>query len=104
MLWLDIEGRWNNNTDINIQFVDELIQQANSLGIKYGIYTSKYQWASIMSNIEKFSSNSPLWYTYYDNNKSFDDFRTFGGWSQPLIKQFISDVKECGVVLDKNFS
>ena len=104
MLWLDIEGRWNRNIDINIQFIEELIQQINSLGIKFGIYTSKYQWISIMNNITKFSFDSPLWYTYYDNDKSFDDFRAFGGWRQPLIKQFIGDVKECGVVLDRNFS
>lgn len=104
MLWLDIEGRWNRNIDINIQFVEELIQQINNLGIRVGIYTSKSHWISIMNNITKFSLDSPLWYPHYDNNKSFNDFRAFGGWRQPLVKQFIGDVKECGVILDRNFS
>jgi hypothetical protein len=104
MLWLDIEGRWNRNIDMNIQFMEELIQQINNLGIKFGIYTSKSEWISIMNNITKFSSTSPLWYSHYDNDKSFNDFRAFGGWRQPSVKQFISDVKECGVVLDRNFS
>jgi GH25 family lysozyme M1 (1,4-beta-N-acetylmuramidase) len=104
MLWLDIEGRWNRNIDINIQFIEELIQQINNLGIKFGIYTSRSQWISIMNNITKFSSDSPLWYPHYDNHKSFNDFRAFGGWRRPSIKQFISNVKECGVILDRNFS
>ncbi len=104
MLWLDIEGRWYRNIDLNIQFVDELIQQINNLGVKVGIYTSKSQWISIMNNVTKFSLDSPLWYPHYDNNKSFNDFRAFGGWRQPAIKQFIGDVKECGVILDRDFS
>lgn len=57
-----------------------------------------------MNNITSFSSNIPLWYIHYDNNSSFSDFQTFGGWTQPTMKQFIGDVKECGVVLNKNFS
>ncbi|CAF3328867.1 unnamed protein product [Rotaria socialis] len=103
-LWLNIEGRWNNNTEINIKFLDELIKQVTDLGIKFGIYTSRYQWFSIMNNVTKFPPQSPLWYAHYDDNQSFRDFQVFGGWMQPSIKQFIGDVKECGVVLDKNFS
>ncbi len=81
-----------------------MIKQIKNLGVKFGIYTSKTQWISIMNDVTKFSSYSPLWYTQYDNEKSFNDFQAFGGWSKPSIKQFISNVKECGVVLDKNFS
>jgi hypothetical protein len=103
-LWLDIGGKWDNNTEINIQFVDELIKQTNNLGVKFGIYTSKSQWITITNNVTRFSLDSPLWYSHYDNNKSFDDFRAFGGWRQPSMKQFIGDVKECGVVLDRNLS
>jgi GH25 family lysozyme M1 (1,4-beta-N-acetylmuramidase) len=104
MLWLDIEGRWNRNIDTNIQFIEELIQQINMLGVKFGIYTSKSHWHLIMNNVTKFSLDSPLWYSHYDNDKSFNDFQAFGGWRKPLIKQFISDVKECGIILDRNFS
>jgi hypothetical protein len=79
-------------------------QPLKNLGVKFGIYTSKSQWISIMNDVTKFSSYSPLWYTQHDHEKSFNDFQAFGGWRKPSIKQFISDVKECGVVLDKNFS
>lgn len=104
MIWLDVEGRWNRNIDVNIQFIDELTQQISSFGIKFGIYTTKSNWVSIMNNSTKFASNSSLWYPHYDNRKSFDGFRAFGGWNEPLIKQYIGDVKECGVILDRNFS
>lgn len=103
MLWLDIEGRWTRNIDINIRFIDELTQQINNFGIKFGIYTTRSNWISIMNNITTFSLNS-LWYPHYDNMKSFNDFRAFGGWREPLIKQYIGDVKECGVILDRNFA
>ncbi|CAF1322108.1 unnamed protein product [Adineta steineri] len=105
-LWLNIEGKWNNNnsTDINIQFIEELIVQISNLGMKFGIFTSKFHWISIMNNITKFSSYAPLWYIEHDNERSFDDFQTFGEWRQPSMKQFIGDVKECGVILNKNFS
>ena len=104
MLWFDVEGRWNRDSDMNIQFVEQLIEQTNNLGVKFGIYTSRSEWMTIMNNITKFSSISPLWYPSYDNDKSFSDFRAFGGWKQPAMKQFISDVKECGVILDRNFA
>ena len=104
MLWLNIEGIWNNNTDKNIQFLDELIQQINSSAVRFGINTSRYHWTSIMNNVTKFSSDSPLWYVHHDNDQSFEDFRAFGGWKRPSMKQFIRDVKKCGVVFDKNFA
>lgn len=27
----------------------------------------------------------PLWYPHYDNNPSFSDFQSFGGWTTPLL-------------------
>lgn len=44
-----------------------------------------------------------LWYAHYDNNPSFSDFRAFGGWSKPKIKQYAGDRSVCGVGVDLNF-
>lgn len=30
-------------------------------------------------------SSLPLWYPHYDNNPSFSDFQSFGGWSSPML-------------------
>jgi hypothetical protein len=40
---------------------------------------------------------------HYDNNPSYSDFRSFGGWSRPSIKQFHGTTYECGVGIDKNW-
>lgn len=42
-------------------------------------------------------------YAHYDGSPSFSDFRAFGGWSRPAIKQFEGDKFACGAGIDKNF-
>ena len=103
-LWFDVEGQWSSDTDANVQFIQELINQANNLGISYGIYTSESQWNSITDNSAQFGSDIPLWYAHYDNDQSFTDFESFGGWTQPSMKQFAGNVMACGVGIDTNFS
>ena len=102
MLWLDVTGQWNNSTTNHIQFIDELIEQVKSMDMKFGIYTTRSRWMSLTNDAMRFSINAPLWYAHYDNRRSFDDYQAFGGWKQPAMKQFIRDVKECGVVFDRN--
>ena len=59
MLWLDIEGSWSGSTAENNKFIHGLISEANALGIKHGIYTSKSQWVPITGNTAQFE-NPPL--------------------------------------------
>ena len=35
--------------------------------------------------------------------QSFGDFRSFGGWNKPAIKQYVGDRTECGVGVDFNY-
>lgn len=72
------------------------------MGIRSGIYTSHSQWTPITDDSHEFAS-STLWYPHYDNNPSFSDFVSFGGWTHPSIKQFIGTTSLCGVGVDKNF-
>ncbi len=44
-----------------------------------------------------------LWYAHYDKKQTFDDFKPFGGWTTPNIKQFNGDISVCGVGIDENF-
>lgn len=103
-LWIDIGGRWGNQTEVNVQFVDELISQIEQYQIKFGIATTRAQWLRLTNNSTRWAQKAPLWYANNDQHKSFDDFQAFGGWSQPLLKQFRSDVKECGVMLNRNYA
>eukprot|EP01133_Synstelium_polycarpum_P002443 gene2443-2778_t len=36
----------------------------------------------------------PLWYAHYDHVATFDDFKPFGGWKVPYMKQYIGTTTE----------
>ena len=104
MLWLDIEGSqyWSKDHTTNRNFFSGLVSRAKSHGIHVGVYTSESQWTPIMGDWSGGSGLS-LWYAHYDGSASFSDFRPFGGWSKPSIKQFRGDAKVCGAGVDENY-
>ena len=55
-----------------------------------------------MGNVGSCSSlgNVPLWYAHYDGVQNFNDFKDFGGWTKPNIKQYQGDVTLCGAGVD----
>ena len=101
MLWFDIEGNWGGDTAGNNNFIHGLINEANTLGIRWGIYTSASQWGPITGNTNQFGA-PPLWYAHYNGDPSFSDFSPFGGWTKPSIKQYNGDVSVCGADVDQN--
>ena len=104
-LYFDIEGTWSSSTSTNRKFFETLTNKAESLGIKSGIYGSKYYWGEILGSSYKFefASTWKLWYAHYDNVKSFSDFESFGGWSSPYTKQYAGDQTACSHDVDYNF-
>ena len=40
-------------------------------------------------------------YAHYDNSPSFSDWRSFGAWTRPAIKQFNDGPAVCGAKSDK---
>lgn len=54
------------------------------------------------SNCAKFS-DFPLWYAHYDGIPSFSDFKPFGGWTKPTIKQYKGTSSLCGASVDLNY-
>lgn len=64
-------------------------------------------WNKIMGGADQCNKfmNLPLWYAYYNNVQNFSDFRPFGGWTTPSIKQYKGTVTLCDVNgLDLNYS
>ena len=45
MLWLDIEGPqyWHSNHDENRKFFEDMVKEAESLGVHLGVYSSESQ-------------------------------------------------------------
>jgi GH25 family lysozyme M1 (1,4-beta-N-acetylmuramidase) len=108
-IWMDIETNpsrgcgWGSDTGSNCQFIAELLSAAANVGKRAGIYASQYMWSQIAGSDCTVGAQHPLWYAHYDGNPSFSDFRPFGGWSHPTIKQYADSGAGCGVGADLNF-
>jgi len=106
LMWLDIEGPeyWLGSEDANRQFMNDLVSASKSIfGTKLGgIYTNKNGWTSIMGDWSA-HSDLPLWWAYWDDSPSFDNFSPFCGWNKPAIKQYVGDGQDCGITIDKNY-
>lgn len=112
MIWIDVEtnpssgcGWSSSDFNHNCQFMTEVVSALQSHGVHVGIYASHYMWQTIFGasgNCAKFTS-IPIWYAHYDNNPSFSDWTSFGGWAKPAIKQYKGTTSYCGASVDMDF-
>ncbi|EKE40623.1 hypothetical protein ENUP19_0315G0012 [Entamoeba nuttalli] len=104
-LWFDIEGTWSSSKSSNRKFFESLTNEAAAIGIKSGIYASYYNWEDIVGLDYKFSraGSWPIWYPHYDGKKTFSDFKSFGGWTSPYMKQYNGDMTACSHDVDYNY-
>jgi GH25 family lysozyme M1 (1,4-beta-N-acetylmuramidase) len=91
-LYFDIEECppqqcWETSTQQNANFLGDAVAGAEAAGAKVGIYASSSQWSQLMGSNTSFK-NLPLWYAHYDASPSFSDFKSFGGWTKPHMKQY----------------
>lgn len=104
--WFDIETHgsdWSSDPTVNAQWLHRAVKQAQyQLGGRVGIYSNKYNWASVMGNTNDLAY-LPMWYAHYDARPSFSDWSPFGGWKSPAMKQFNDKPQKCGVSMDHNW-
>jgi hypothetical protein len=112
MIWVDVETNPSTGCSyadsshaFNCQFITDVISAIRSHGKSPGVYSSYYMWESIMGAAGNCAGHgsAPLWYAHYDNVESFSDFRAFGGWTKPNMKQYQGDVTLCGAGVDKSW-
>ena len=120
MIWMDIEVQeWPADKAHNQAFVLELVQKAEEMGAKVGVYTSKNNWDQIIGLDWTGLKDKPLWYAHWNDKavsvdpfetrgnywfQSFDGFEPFGGWTAPAIHQFQGGHDgPCGVNMDSNW-
>ena len=116
IIWFDVEKNWfgkankygnptTENKMKNRAFFEQMMNKVRALGIPAGIYTSINNWQEMFGLDYKYpyASSTPLWYCRYNKYANFKDFKPFGGWSAPYMKQFRGDVKACNAVLDFNY-
>jgi len=88
-LWISVfdANDWSTYPSSSITFLYNLVNQSLAIKRNVGIYTDMSHWSSIMNSTTEFN-NLDLWYGGTNSDANFDDFKTFGGWTYPTIKQF----------------
>ena len=105
-IWLDIERwHWPADKKANQVFIADLLSAQLPDNFSFGIYSSYYSWEEIVGVDWTYAKDKglPLWYAHYDDKKTFSDFKAFGGWTAPTIKQYEGDKTSCGIGLDYDF-
>jgi GH25 family lysozyme M1 (1,4-beta-N-acetylmuramidase) len=95
-LYWDIEtcpGCWGDAKE-NIDFVKALVKGAESEGAPVAFYSNPNEWSQVMGDDRSFSKY-PIWYANYDWEENYHDWRDFGGWTHPHMKQY-GDHSDCG--------
>ena len=104
-LWFDIEtggqGSYTNNYNWLKAAVDQAVAKLGHARV--GIYSSRYEWSSVMGGYSGFES-FPLWWATYDGQPGFGGFSGFAGWTSPAIHQFAGSQDVCGASVDLNWS
>lgn len=119
-VWLDVETNtspgcgWSTNKTANCAYLASLVQAVQRTGVPVAVYSSLHMWTTWMDDASTPNAcdvNPPgaaapldLWYPHYDKSPSFSDFIGFGGWTTPLIKQYINTNTLCGVGVDDNYA
>lgn len=95
-LWLDVEESPGGRSSTQlIQLVREGLDACGTFPC--GIYTGAGFWRSYLGNTTLFS-HVPLWYARYEPPYNLDAWprERFGGWTNPVAKQYSGSVYVCG--------
>ncbi|CAI2354441.1 unnamed protein product [Caenorhabditis sp. 36 PRJEB53466] len=110
-IWIQVTSpsNWKGTLVERIEFIQEMVQRVQDLGLTAGIYTSFYDWLEITGGWNTLSSDVLLWYWHVlgvgargETEPILDDFRPFGPWRSAAVKQFaqvekVSSVSSTGI-------
>jgi len=110
-IWLLVSDpmSWSKSSSSKIGFINDFYNRATSRQYDVGVYTNWYDWLLITGGYRGLSSSVHLWYwnvlgqgpsaeTHFD----FSNFRPFGYWTQPFVKQFGIIESTCGVSINRS--
>jgi len=111
-VWIDIHwfpGNWVGDAAARMTFVQAVVAECRANGMKVGIYSSHSKWEQVFGSadydaglLKKF----PLWYAHYDASPKMEDWDSvsFGGFTKPVMKQYIGQISVCSLNCDLNSS
>ncbi|PIO57168.1 hypothetical protein TELCIR_21428, partial [Teladorsagia circumcincta] len=106
-VWVQVvsPSDWTSSSTTNINFLNSILSRAMQYGLSVGVYTSKKEWNEITSHAS--TLNVKLWYWKTDGSgeadespASFKDFKEFGSWTTPTVKQYGQFETICGVLVN----
>ncbi|CAJ0608301.1 unnamed protein product [Cylicocyclus nassatus] len=109
MVWLQVTSpvNWGSNSNENIYFLNDIISMAKHYGVRIGFYTNVYDWNQITKGAVV--EGAMLWYWNVNGGgpsgetpANFDDFRPFGKFMKPTMKQFGQMEQICGVTVNRD--
>ncbi|EYC00597.1 hypothetical protein Y032_0114g430 [Ancylostoma ceylanicum] len=108
-VWIQVTSpiNWYASSTTNINILNSILSRASQYGLSIGIYTNVYDWNQITGGAS--INNAMLWYwNVYgagptnESPANFNDFRSFGGWTAPSVKQFGQVESVCGVTVNRD--
>ncbi|CAJ0598860.1 unnamed protein product [Cylicocyclus nassatus] len=108
-VWLQVTSpiNWGSNSNENIYFLNDIIAMAKYYGVRIGFYTNVYDWNQITKGATV--EGAMLWYWNVNGGgpsgetpANFDDFRPFGKFTKPTMKQFGQMEQICGVTVNRD--
>ncbi|RCN43407.1 hypothetical protein ANCCAN_10598 [Ancylostoma caninum] len=108
-VWLQVTSpvNWGANNQANIYFLNDIIATAKSVGVTIGFYTNAYDWQQITKGA--WVQGAMLWYWNVNGGgaqgetpANFNDFRPFGKFTKPTVKQFGQVENVCGVTVNRD--
>ncbi|CAI5442770.1 unnamed protein product [Caenorhabditis angaria] len=110
-IWIQVTSpaNWKNGATANVNFINSIIARARQYGLTVGVYTSYYDWNQITNGWTNVGSDVLLWYWNVlgggvagESPANFQDFRAFGCWTAPTVKQFAQVETVCGLTVNRD--
>uniref|UniRef100_A0A183FYR3 Glycoside hydrolase n=1 Tax=Heligmosomoides polygyrus TaxID=6339 RepID=A0A183FYR3_HELPZ len=106
-LWIQVTSpdNWSRTLSTNLNFLNSIFSRAGQYGVSIGIYTSSSEWNSI-TDYKKRGNYCRYWNVHgggvpNETPANFNDFRSFGGWTSPSVKQFAQTEGFCGITANR---
>nr|CDJ84786.1 Protein LYS-6 [Haemonchus contortus] len=110
-IWVQVTSpnNWSTSSSMNVNFLNSILAEALQYGLNIGIYTNSDEWKQIVGGAT--TRNVNLWYwktkgsgASNESPANFNDFKSFGSWTQPTVKQFAQVESICGVIVNRAYT